>query len=79
MSKLTIASLVLCGVFSTISVAADSIGEKFKQLDRNDDGLPESLRVCTRPSFWSRFQSYDKDKDNKLSLAEFEVYAYANK
>ena len=32
MSKLTFASLILCGVFSTISFAADSIGENLNNL-----------------------------------------------
>lgn len=75
MTRLTITSLVSCFIFSTMSLASGSIGEKFKQLDRNDDGYLSRSESARDPALWSRFQSYDKDKDNKLSLAEFEVYA----
>ena len=75
MLKKTLASLILCGVFSTISFAADSIGEKFKQLDRNDDGYLTRSESARDPALWSRFKNYDSDKDNKLSLSEFKVYA----
>ena len=75
MSKLTFASLILCGVFSTISFAADSIGEKFKQLDRNDDGYLTRSESARDPALWSRFKNYDSDKDNKLSHRQCTGYA----
>jgi len=75
MSKLTFASLILYCVSSTVSFAADSIGEKFKQLDRNDDGYLTRSESARDPALWSRFKNYDSDKDNKLSLSEFKVYA----
>ena len=75
MSKLTFASLILSCAFSTMSFAADSIGEKFKQLDRNDDGYLTRSESARDPALWSRFKNYDSDKDNKLSLSEFKVYA----
>ncbi|HCV03184.1 MULTISPECIES: EF-hand domain-containing protein [Pseudoalteromonas] len=75
MSKLTFASLAMCCVFSTISVAADSIGDKFKQLDRNEDGFLSRSESARDPALWSRFSNYDNNKDNKLSLSEYKAYA----
>ncbi len=75
MSKLTFVSLLLCCTFSAVSFAAENIGEKFKQLDRNDDGYLTRSESAQDPALWSRFKNYDSDKDNKLSLSEFKIYA----
>ena len=63
--------LYSCSSFAT----SDSIAEKFKSLDRNQDGFLTRAESAKDPVLWSRFQSYDSDKDNKLSLSEFALYA----
>ncbi|MEH6395028.1 EF-hand domain-containing protein [Pseudoalteromonas sp.] len=62
---------VSCGSFAT----TDNIAEQFKKLDRNEDGLLSRSESAKDPALWSRFKSYDSDKDNRLSLAEFSLYA----
>ncbi|BDF93284.1 MULTISPECIES: EF-hand domain-containing protein [Pseudoalteromonas] len=63
--------IVSCSSFAT----TDSIAEQFKNLDRNQDGLLTRSESAKDPALWSRFKNYDSDKDNKLSLAEFSMYA----
>lgn len=68
---LTLLLAVSCGSFAT----TDDVAEQFKKLDRNQDGLLTRSESAKDPALWSRFKSYDTDKDNKLSLAEFSLYA----
>ncbi|WP_462168522.1 EF-hand domain-containing protein [Pseudoalteromonas lipolytica] len=75
MSKYTFASLIICGLYSSMVFATESIGEKFKQLDRDEDGFLSRSESARDPALWSRFKSYDSDKDNRLSFAEFNEYA----
>lgn len=63
--------VVSCGSFAT----TDNFAEQFKKLDRNQDGLLTRSESAKDPALWSRFKSYDSDKDNRLSLAEFSLYA----
>ncbi|MEC8226241.1 MAG: EF-hand domain-containing protein, partial [Pseudomonadota bacterium] len=41
----------------------------------NDDGYLTRSESARDPALWSRFKNYDSDKDNKLSLSEFKIYA----
>ncbi|MGB5790229.1 MAG: EF-hand domain-containing protein, partial [Pseudoalteromonas nigrifaciens] len=43
--------------------------------DRNQNGLLSRAETASDPALWSRFASYDKDKDGHLSLSEFTLYA----
>lgn len=64
---------ISCGSFAT----TDKIKDTFNNLDRNKDGLLTRSESAKDPALWSRFKSYDTDKDNKLSLSEFTLYARA--
>ncbi|MFU2509902.1 MAG: EF-hand domain-containing protein [Pseudoalteromonas prydzensis] len=68
---LTLLLAVSCSSFAT----PDNVAEQFKNLDRNQDGFLTRSESAKDPALWSRFKSYDSDKDNKLSLAEFSLYA----
>ena len=57
--------------FAITNTQADT----FKALDKNEDGLLTRAETARDPALWSRFNSYDTDKDSRLSLAEFSVYA----
>ncbi|MGO2011704.1 MAG: EF-hand domain-containing protein [Pseudoalteromonas sp.] len=65
----------LCLISISNQANAADILSKFKQLDRNSDGLLSRSETANDPALWSRFQSYDSDKDSKLSLSEFTLYA----
>ena len=57
--------------FAITNTQADT----FKALDKNEDGLLTRAETARDPALWSRFNSYDTDKDSRLSFAEFSVYA----
>ena len=52
-----------------------TIAEKFEKLDRNQDGFLTRSEAASDPALWSRFGSYDRDKDTQLSLSEYSLYA----
>jgi hypothetical protein len=56
-------------------LAANYIAEKFEKLDRNQDGFLTRSEAASDPALWSRFGSYDRDKDTQLSLSEYSLYA----
>jgi Ca2+-binding EF-hand superfamily protein len=68
--------LIALSIFSTNSLAAsNTITAQFKRLDRNENGLLSRAETASAPALWSRFASYDKDKDGHLNLTEFALYA----
>ena len=68
--------LLTLTVFSCMSFATNSyITSKFEKLDRNQDGFLTRSETASDPALWSRFSSYDSDKDAQLSLSEYSVYA----
>jgi len=68
--------LLTLTVFSCMSFATSShIAEKFEKLDRNQDGFLTRSEAASDPALWSRFSSYDSDKDAQLSLSEYTLYA----
>lgn len=68
--------LLTLSVFSCMSFATNSyITSKFEKLDRNQDGFLTRSETASDPALWSRFSSYDSDKDAQLSLSEYSVYA----
>ncbi|NWL14248.1 EF-hand domain-containing protein [Pseudoalteromonas sp. Scap03] len=68
--------LLTLTVFSCMSFATSSyIAEKFEKLDRNQDGFLTRSEAASDPALWSRFGSYDRDKDTQLSLSEYSLYA----
>ncbi|PWS55506.1 MULTISPECIES: calcium-binding protein [unclassified Pseudoalteromonas] len=68
--------LLTLTVFSCMSFATSSyIAEKFEKLDRNQDGFLTRSEAASDPALWSRFGSYDRDKDAQLSLSEYTLYA----
>lgn len=68
--------LLTLTVFSCMSFATSSyIAEKFEKLDRNQDGFLTRSEAASDPALWSRFSSYDRDKDTQLSLSEYSLYA----
>lgn len=69
----TLTALFMASISDQVS--ASDIPNKFKQLDRNNDGLLSRSEAASDPALWSRFKSYDTDKDSKLSLSEFTLYA----
>lgn len=76
MKKRLICITVMLGIASINTQASSiDISDKFKQLDRNEDGLLSRSEAASDPALWSRFKSYDTDKDSKLSLSEFTLYA----
>jgi Ca2+-binding EF-hand superfamily protein len=63
-------------IFSTLSFAvSNDIAEQFEKLDRNKDGALTRSETAADPALWSRFSNYDQDKDAKLSLNEYDLYA----
>jgi len=76
MKKFFTCAISILGAASLYTQAsAIDISSKFKQLDRNEDGLLSRSEAASDPALWSRFKSYDTDKDSKLSLSEFTLYA----
>lgn len=68
--------LLTLTVFSCMSFATSSyVDEKFEKLDRNQDGFLTRSETASDPALWSRFSSYDRDKDAQLSLSEYSLYA----
>jgi len=68
--------LLTLSVFSCMSFATSSyIAEKFEKLDRNQNGFLTRSETASDPALWSRFSSYDRDKDAQLSLSEYSLYA----
>ena len=68
--------LLTLSVFSCMSFATSSyIAEKFEKLDRNQNGFLTRSETASDPALWSRFSSYDRDKDAQLSLSEYTLYA----
>ena len=68
--------LSLLFVSSCCSFATtDNIAEQFKNLDRDNDCLITRSESAKDPALWSRFKNYDSDKDGRLSLSEFTLYA----
>ena len=68
--------LLTLSVFSCMSFATSSyIAKKFEKLDRNQDGFLTRSEAASNPALWSRFSSYDRDKDAQLSLSEYSLYA----
>ncbi|MEL0640009.1 EF-hand domain-containing protein [Pseudoalteromonas aliena] len=62
--------------FSISSFAASNdIAKQFEKLDRNKDGFLSRSETAVDPALWSRFSSYDQDKDSCLSLSEYSTYA----
>ncbi|CAM4166185.1 EF-hand domain-containing protein [Pseudoalteromonas ostreae] len=68
---LSLLLLSSCCSFAT----TDNIAEQFKKLDRNEDGFLTRSESAKDPALWSRFKNYDSDKDGRLSLPEFSLYA----
>ncbi|MDB2355888.1 MAG: EF-hand domain-containing protein [Pseudoalteromonas sp.] len=66
--------LLLLTSFSGFAMT-NTQADTFKALDKNEDGLLTRAETARDPALWSRFNSYDTDKDSRLSLAEFSVYA----
>jgi len=76
MKNISYITLLAFSIFSTISFAAtNDIAEQFKKLDRNKNGFLSRAETAIDPALWSRFASYDRDKDSRLSLSEFGIYA----
>ncbi|TGE85367.1 calcium-binding protein [Pseudoalteromonas sp. KS88] len=66
--------LLLLTSFSGFAMT-NTQADTFKALDKNEDGLLTRAETARDPALWSRFNSYDTDKDSRLSFAEFSVYA----
>ena len=66
--------LLLLTSFSGFAMT-NTQADTFKALDKNEDGLLTRAETARDPALWSRFNSYDTDKDSRLSLEEFSVYA----
>lgn len=63
-------------VFSCMSFATNNyIAANFEKLDRNKDGFLTRSEAASDATLWSRFSSYDSDKDGQLSLSEYSLYA----
>jgi len=76
MKKTSYVALFAFSIFSTFSFAASNdIAKQFKKLDRNKDGFLSRSETAIDPALWSRFSSYDNDKDGKLALNEYDLYA----
>ena len=68
--------LLTLTVFSCMSFATNNyISAKFEKLDHNKDGFLTRSEAASDPALWSRFSSYDSDKDAQLSLSEYSLYA----
>ena len=68
--------LLTLTVISCMSFATNSyIASEFEKLDRNQDGFLTRSETASDPALWSRFGSYDRDKDAQLSLSEYSLYA----
>ena len=76
MKKTSYITLFAFSIFSTLGFAAsNNIAEQFEKLDRNQDGFLTRAETAVDPALWSRFSSYDQDKDSRLSLSEYGTYA----
>lgn len=76
MKNISYMALFAFSIFSAATFAANNnIAEQFKKLDRNKDGFLSRAETAIDPALWSRFASYDKDKDSRLSLSEYGIYA----
>jgi Ca2+-binding EF-hand superfamily protein len=76
MKNISYIALVALSVCSTPSFASsNNITKQFEKFDRNQNGLLSRAETASDPALWSRFASYDKDKDGHLSLSEFTLYA----
>jgi Ca2+-binding EF-hand superfamily protein len=63
-------------VFSASSFAAsDTINNQFKKIDRNKAGFLTRSEASIDPALWSKFIRYDQDKDGRLTLSEYHLYA----
>ncbi len=68
-------SFLLLSLISFHTFSAGDPRALFERLDQNRDGFISKSEASSEPNLWSRFGSYDRDKDGKLSLSEFTVYA----
>nr|WP_024593297.1 calcium-binding protein [Pseudoalteromonas sp. TB13] len=76
MKSISYITLLAFSIFSAFSFAASNdIAKQFKKLDRNKDGFLSRSETAIDPALWSRFSSYDSDKDGKLTLNEYGLYA----
>lgn len=75
MKSISYITLLAFSIFSAFSFAASNdIAKQFKKLDRNKDGFLSRSETAIDPALWSRFSSYDSDKDGKLTLSEYSLY-----
>lgn len=73
-------TLVFCSLLISISFSASALDvkQRFDHLDKNKDGFLTHTELEPQPQLLNSYVSWDKDRDNRISLLEFKQFLTNN-